>query len=112
MSPGSLKQQWFYILLALAGGDLHGSGIEREVLSLSSGRVRLWPVALYGNLDALTERGLIVELGERERPPGESGRKKYYRLTSRGRRVLEEEARHLAAIADQTRARLGETESP
>lgn len=110
MRAAPLKQQWFYILLALAGGDLHGSAIEREVHSLSSGRVRLWPVALYGNIDGLAAQGLIVELGERERPAGASGRKKYYRLTSRGRRVLEAEARHLAAIADQTRVRLDASE--
>ena len=110
MKPAQLKQQWFYILLALAGGDLHGSAIEREVATLSLGRVRLWPVALYGNLDALRRHGLIIELGERARPAGESGRKKYYRLTRRGRRVLEDEARHLAAVAEQTRVRLGETE--
>lgn len=102
----TLKPQWFYILLALAGEDLHGSAIERQVLELSDGRVKLWPVALYGNLDSLSDNGLIAELDERERPVGESGRKKYYRLTPAGRRVLRDEASHLQAVAGLTRSRL------
>jgi len=101
-----LKPQWFYILLALAGEDLHGSAIERQVLALSDGRVKLWPVTLYGNLDALSEQGLISELDEVDRPRGESVRKKYYRLTRAGRRVLKDEARHLQAVAGLTRSRL------
>ncbi len=34
-----LKKAWFHILLALSDSDLHGSGIAREVETLSQGRV-------------------------------------------------------------------------
>lgn len=115
MSTGeSLKAHWFYILLALAEGDRHGLGIAREVQSLSDGRVRLWPATLYGSLDELRERRWIEELSDpRDRPEAESERRRYYRLTRRGRQVLTAEADHLGRVArlarSRARARTGET---
>jgi DNA-binding PadR family transcriptional regulator len=100
------KTPWFYVLLALAGEQLHASAIERDVHTLSEGRVRLWPVTLCSTLDALTERGLIAELSPAERPPGESAKKRFYRITARGRRTLQREARHIASVAEEARMRL------
>ena len=102
-----LKRPWFYILLALAGEDLHGSGIEREVSALSGGGIRLWPVSLYGSLQELADRGLIVELAGAKRPSDESEKKRYYSITKQGRRVLAGEARNMADTAQEALARLG-----
>ena len=105
----TIKKAWFHILLSLSESDLHGSGIAREVEALSQGRIRLWPVSLYGSLQAMCDADLIAELtGKENRPKGESHKKRYYRITVRGRRALTEEALRMAGLADRA---LGRTAS-
>lgn len=101
-----LKTPWYYILLALAAGDRHGLAIARDVHTLSESQVRLWPATLYGSLEELAQRGWIDELtGEPERPADESERRRYYRITRAGRRVLAAETERLAALVRVARAR-------
>jgi len=38
-----LHNNWFHILLSLAGAEQHGYGIMQEVLERTDGAVRLWP---------------------------------------------------------------------
>lgn len=90
-----LKSQWFYILLSLAGEEQHGYGIMQEVLQRTTGKVRLWPATLYGSLKRLIEADLIEESPSRPAPELDDARRRYYRLTSLGRRVLEEECERL-----------------
>ncbi len=97
---GNFGRHWFPILTALADSDLHGSGIAREVEALTDGRTKLWPVTLYGSLQEMAASGLIEELAAGTRPTGESEKKRYYRITKRGRRVLLEEAQNLAVLAE------------
>jgi DNA-binding PadR family transcriptional regulator len=102
-----LKTRHYYILLALAGADRHGLGIAREVRELSGERVRLWPATLYGSLEELLDRGWIEELeGGRARPAGESERKRFYRLTSRGRSALSAATDHFASLVKVARYRM------
>lgn len=102
-----MKRQWYFVLLSLAGGERHGSGIMREVLDLTEGELRLWPATLYGSLDELREVGWIEDLAsEGERPEGESERKRFYRITSAGRAALGAETDRLAGIVSEARARL------
>jgi DNA-binding PadR family transcriptional regulator len=105
----SLKQTWFYILLALAEGDRHGLAIARDVQALSDGAVRLWPATLYGSLDNLRARKWIEELPEH--PEDESERRRYYRLTRAGRAILTEEAQRLARLSRLARARVRATKT-
>lgn len=105
--PATLKTTWFYILLALAGGDRHGLGIARDVEGLSDGRVRLWPATLYGSLDELHQRGWIEELDHpRDRSAAENERRRYYRLTRTGRTALAAEAERLTRLARVARDRV------
>src|ERR671912_2738659 len=84
-----MKTRDYLILLALAESDLHGLGIARAVQDLSGGETRLWPVQLYGTLDTLEQGGFIEELQDaRQRPADESDKKRFYRLTRAGHRVL------------------------
>ena len=102
-----MKDRVYLILLALAHSDLHGLGIARAVQELSDGRTRLWPAALYGTLDELTESGLIEELDDsRQRPPDESEKKRFYRLTRFGHRALAVETERLAALVKTAKSRL------
>jgi len=102
-----VKNRVYLILVALADSDRHGLGIARAVQELSDGRTRLWPAALYGTLDELTESGLIEELDDpRQRPADESEKKRFYRLTKAGRRALAAETDRLAALVKTARSRL------
>jgi|SRR5580698_1633062 DNA-binding PadR family transcriptional regulator len=93
-----LKTQWFHIMLCLAGGEQHGYGIMQEVLERSAGKVRLWPATLYGSLKRLIEAELIVESDERPAPELDDARRRYYRLTALGRRVLNAECDRLQEL--------------
>jgi DNA-binding PadR family transcriptional regulator len=86
----------FQILLSLADEDLHGYGIMRQVAEQTAGRMRLGPGTLYSSIQALLEAAFIEELdcGEDEEP-GQK-RRRYYRLTSAGRKLARAEAERLA----------------
>ena len=93
-----LKSNWFHILLCLVEGEQHGYGIMQNVLEHSGGRVRLWPATLYGSLKRLIEVGLIVESGDRPAPEFDDARRRYYKLTRSGRRVLDLERQRLKEL--------------
>jgi DNA-binding PadR family transcriptional regulator len=95
----------FHILLVLAGEELHGYGIMRQVLEQTGGAVRIGPGTLYGSIKTLLEENLIEE--REERPDAELGteRRRYYRLTAAGRKVASEEAQRLAAMLRIARAK-------
>ncbi len=96
--PGNflpLHNNWFHILLSLVGTDQHGYGIMQEVLQRTNGAVRIWPATLYGTLQRLISNGLIEESDERPVPELDDARRRYYRLTRLGRKVLELECERL-----------------
>ncbi len=100
-----LKTQWFHIMLCLAGGEQHGYGIMQEVLERSSGKVRLWPATLYGSIKRLIEAELIEESDERPAPELDDARRRYYRLTALGRRVLNAESDRLQELVHAIRVK-------
>jgi DNA-binding PadR family transcriptional regulator len=93
-----LKTNWFHILLSLAGQEQHGYGIMQEVLERTGGKIRLWPATLYGSLKRLIEEGLIAESEERPAPELDDARRRYYRLTSLGREILDLESERLEEL--------------
>lgn len=96
-----LSEAVFQILLALGGAPLHGYGIMREVEARTDGRVSLGPGTLYGAVKRLRARGLLEEVAEA--PAGEDPRRRYYRLTSFGRRVAVLEANRLQRLVATAR---------
>lgn len=96
-----LKPKVLHVLLALADGPRHGYGIMQEVAARSEGQVRLWPAALYGTLRDLEELDWIAETA---RPIDDDERRRYFTLTSLGKRVLSAEVRRLELIVDHARA--------
>src|SRR5450432_4920611 len=94
----TLKTQWFHIMLSLAGGEQHGYGIMQEVLERTGGKVRLWPATLYGSIKRLIEAELIEESDERPEPELDDARRRYYRLTPLGKRVLHAECERLQEL--------------
>src|SRR5580700_5386872 len=93
-----LKTQWFHIMLSLAGGEQHGYGIMQEVLQRTTGKVRLWPATLYGSIKRLIEAGLIKESSVRPAASLDDARRRYYRLTPLGSRVLNAECERLQEL--------------
>ena len=100
-----LSPQVFHILIALAGGDQHGYAIMQEVTARSGGKLRLSPGTLYGCIRRMLEQGVVVELRDRERPGRDEDdeRRRYYRLTPFGRKVVKAEAIRLADSLEQAR---------
>ena len=99
-----LTSSVFHILLALSDGDLHGYGIMQEVAEHTSGQIRLGPGTLYGAIKRLLSQGLIVEVGRRAGLGDE--RRRYYRLTDVGQRVLKAETNRISrllSVAQQKR---------
>jgi DNA-binding PadR family transcriptional regulator len=95
---GPLKAADFHILLALADGPCHGYGIMKDVERESNGDVRLEIGSLYRLLARMLEGGLIEEADGDER-------RRYYRISRLGRRVLKAEAGRLAGLMKLVRAR-------
>ena len=93
-----LKTNWFHILLSLAAGEQHGYAIMQDVLERSDGKIRLWPATLYGTLKRLIDAGLIEESDERPAAELDDARRRYYRLTKLGRRVLDAETARLKEL--------------
>ena len=91
-----LSSAEFHILVALAGGDLHGYAIMQEIEMRSGGKLRMRAGTLYGCIHRMLERGWVVELPEDER-------RRYYRLTPFGRKVAKAEAGRLAEMLKQAR---------
>lgn len=98
-----LKTQWFHIMLSLAGGEQHGYGIMQEVLDRTAGKVRLWPATLYGSIKRLIEADLIEESDDRPEPELDDARRRYYRLTPLGKRVLDAECDRLQDLVRSIR---------
>jgi DNA-binding PadR family transcriptional regulator len=94
----------FQILLALADDDLHGYGIMRQVEEQTNGRMRLGPGTLYSSIQSLLEDGLIEEL-DRTNKLSADDRRRYYRLTTAGRKVARSEAERLADLLRVARAK-------
>jgi DNA-binding PadR family transcriptional regulator len=94
----------FQILLSLAGDDLHGYGIMRQVEEQTDGRMRLGPGTLYSSIQTLLEEGLIEEIDGPE-DPSDARRRRHYRLTTGGRKLARSEANRLADLLRVARAR-------
>jgi DNA-binding PadR family transcriptional regulator len=88
----------FQILLALADEDLHGYGIMRQVAEQTGNRMRLGPGTLYSSIQSLLAEKLIEEVGLREDEKIGQERRRYYRLTSAGRKLARSEAERLADL--------------
>ncbi len=90
------------ILLSLTAGSRHGYGIKRDVEDRTGGTLKLGPGTLYEAIHRLLQAGLVDHA---KTPPAvqAGGRRKYYRLTGAGRKVLLEELERLDEIVSFAR---------
>jgi DNA-binding PadR family transcriptional regulator len=98
LSPAAL-----HILLALSSQDRHGYGIMQEIARQSEGKYKPGPGTLYDNLQKLLNQSMLEEV---ERGHGEDERRRYYRLTRFGRRVLAAEVERLENVVRAAKTNL------
>lgn len=98
LSP--LSRTDFSILLALSLKPRHGYELMQQIEHDSNGRTKLGPGALYGAIKQLREDNLIEEM-----PFEGSERRRYYRVTRKGRNRLGAEIRAYEAAVQLARER-------
>ncbi|MEV0584264.1 PadR family transcriptional regulator [Nonomuraea sp. NPDC050310] len=91
-----VSEPMYFVLTALLDGPLHGHAIMKVVTGLSGGRVKPSVGTLYGILERLSDRGVIVV--DREEVVNGRGRR-YFRISDTGRALLEAEARRMMEAA-------------
>jgi len=96
----------FHILLALADEERHGYGIMQDVAEQTNGELQLGPGTLYGCLKRMVAAGLVEESEERPDAALDDERRRYYRMTPQGKRVVRAEAKRLAGAVTVAMAKL------
>src|SRR5580698_8139449 len=97
----------FHILLCLGEGERHGYALRREIALRTGGKLKLGPGVLYGSIHKMLEWELIEESDERPDPHLDDERRRYYRITSYGRKVAQAEAARMSELVQLAAARLG-----
>ena len=105
-TTGRMKAHWFHILLALAGEDRYGTSVMDDVFERTNGALKLWPGKLYGSLQELADLGWISEVEAPPDAPADRGKRRFYGITSAGRRALSTEVEHLDGFVRLARKRL------
>ena len=88
----------FHILVVLSGGERHGYAILREVKEIADGKSSIGPTTLYRSIRTMLDGRLIEELDERPDPASNDERRRYYRLTDLGIKVLTNEVERLESL--------------
>ena len=96
----------FHILLALADEERHGYGIMQDVARQTDDALQLGPGTLYGCLKRMLAAGLVEESDERPDPTLDDERRRYYRMTALGKRVVRAEAQRLTSAVMAARIKL------
>jgi DNA-binding PadR family transcriptional regulator len=89
-----------HMLLALAEGEKHGYGIMKAVEQDTNGQMQIRVGSLYGSIQRMIDANLIEETDERPVPELDDERRRYYRLTEFGQRVLQAESQRLANVVE------------
>jgi DNA-binding PadR family transcriptional regulator len=95
----------FHILLALSDEERHGYGIMQDVARQTNEALQLGPGTLYGCLKRMLAAGMVEESDVRPDPALDDERRRYYRMTPLGDRVVRAEAQRLAAAVTAAKSR-------
>ena len=90
-----LTEATFYILLSL-NKPLHGYGIIKKVEGLTNSRLKLAAGTLYGAISTLSNNKLIELVSENQH----SKRKKMYKITTSGKKLLYYEIKRLREMVN------------
>ena len=90
----------------MADEERHGYGIMQDVAHQTGGTLQLGPGTLYGCLKRMLAAGLVEESDERPDPALDDERRRYYRMTGLGERVVHAEADRLAGAVMAAKTKL------
>ncbi len=93
-----IKPVELLILTMLMGGERHGYGIRQDIIAHTAGAMQLEAGNLYRTVRRLEADGLVEEAGRRPAADADDERRRYFRLTAFGRRVLAAEMLRLRAL--------------
>jgi DNA-binding PadR family transcriptional regulator len=100
--PSMLSDLAFHVLLSLADGPSHGYAIGKAIEEQSGGRLDPTTGALYQALRRMTEDGLVSEV---DGPKAVDARRRYFALTTQGKRAAATEAARLDGLVRIARKR-------
>jgi DNA-binding PadR family transcriptional regulator len=101
-----LKPIEVLVLSMLSSGERHGYGIRQDILEHTHGAIELEAGNLYRTIRRLERASFIDESSRRPSNDNDDERRRYYRLTPLGRRVLAAELerfRELVRLGEQNR---------
>ncbi len=101
-----MSPQAFQILLSLAEGPKHGYAVIHDIRERTRGEIRLTASTLYDALARMVDQAFIHEVTA---PPGvtdHDARRRYYQLSSAGRRAATDETRRLERTIAMAREKL------
>ena len=98
-----LSHTQFHILLVLTKGTNHGYGIMKDIEAETGGRFKVGPATLYRSIKRMLDANLIEETDEQPVPEIDDERRRYYRLSKFGQRVVTAEAQRLAELVESAR---------
>src|SRR5215208_3198862 len=99
-----LKPLHFLMLLTLVDGERHAYAIKKD-LAVRGAHRDVGPGTLYRSIAQLIDAGLIEESDRRPSAELDDERRRYYRVTAFGRRVVVAEAHRLDDLVAAARSR-------
>ena len=98
MADPKLPSNAVLILSSLADGERHGYAIRKDIEHRTGDDVKLGVTTLYRLLKQLLDGGLVEESDRRPAPALDDERRRYYRITTSGRRALTSEIRRMERV--------------
>ena len=98
MAQAPLKPVEVLILTMLTAGERHGYGIRQDIIDHTDGALQLEAANLYRSIRRLTDLGFVDETERRPAREADDERRRYYRITAAGQRVLAAEMLRLRAL--------------
>jgi len=94
----------YLILFSLTDQERHGYGLVKHIAELSGGTVTLDPANLHRSLKRMVKQGLVIDA--QVKATGEMGheRRRYYAVTTLGRKVAAAEATRMRQLARRAEA--------
>src|SRR5262245_1353595 len=98
MPMKSLSNLAVLVLSSLADAPRHGYSLRKDVKERSGGDVTPGATSLYRTVWQLEGEGLIVESTERPAPQHDDERRRYFQITTSGRKALAAELARLERL--------------
>ena len=97
-----LNPATLHILVVLSAEERHGYSIMQEVERQSLGHYKLSAGTLYDNLQKLLDQGLVIETTRDD----EGSRRRYYKVSGLGRKVLSADLDRLESTLREARTNM------